>query len=121
MRGYSYQAIFRYHSGLRLDIQRVMFIHSHKIETLEQTRQLTQDIKASLGFSSEGRVNPKAREQLNPNNHATRDPKRKSVVGESSRNTKGGQCFKCQGYGHVAARYPSRNLLVSKSMMRSRQ
>ena len=37
----SYQAISRYCSGLRSDIQRAMFIHSHKIETLEQASQLT--------------------------------------------------------------------------------
>jgi len=32
----SYQAIFRYRSWLRSDIQQAMFIHSHKIQTLEQ-------------------------------------------------------------------------------------
>jgi len=31
----SYQAIFRYRSELRLDIQQAVFIHSYKIETLE--------------------------------------------------------------------------------------
>jgi len=39
----SYQAISQYRSRLRSDIQRVMFIHSHKIETLEQASQLAQD------------------------------------------------------------------------------
>jgi len=88
---------------LRSDIQRAMFIHSHKIETLEQASQLAQDIKTSLRFSSERRVIPKVGEQLNPNTHATRDPNGKSVIGESSRNAKGSQCFKYQYYGHVAA------------------
>jgi len=36
----SYQGISRYHSGLRSDIQRAMFIDSHKIETHEQANQL---------------------------------------------------------------------------------
>jgi len=35
------------------------------------------------------------------------------VIGESSKNTKGSQCFKCQDYGHIAAQCPSRSLLVS--------
>ena len=46
----SSQVIFRYRSGLRSDIQRALFIHSHKIETLEQASQLAQDIKTSLRF-----------------------------------------------------------------------
>jgi len=36
----SYQAISKYHSELRSDIQQAMFIHSHKTETLEQASQL---------------------------------------------------------------------------------
>ena len=52
----SYQVISRYHSRLRSDIQRTMFIHSHKIETRKQVSQLVQDIEASLRFSSERRV-----------------------------------------------------------------
>jgi len=35
---------------LKSDIQRAMFIHSHKIETLEQASQLTQGIKTSQIF-----------------------------------------------------------------------
>ena len=60
----SYQAISRYRSGLRSDIQRAIFIHSHKIETFEQASQLAQDIEGSLRFSSERRIISKAREQL---------------------------------------------------------
>jgi len=37
------------------------------------------------------------------------------VIGESFRNVKGSQCFKCPGYGHVAAHCPSRNLLIKKT------
>ena len=51
-----YQAIFRYRSGLRSDIQRAMFIHSHKIETLEHASQLAQVIDISLRFFPERRV-----------------------------------------------------------------
>ena len=36
------------------------------------------------------------------------------MIGEPSRNTKDSQCFKCQGYGHVVAQCPSRNLLIKK-------
>jgi len=36
------------------------------------------------------------------------------VLGEFSRNVKGNQCFKCQGYDHVAAQCPSRNLLIKE-------
>jgi len=35
-------------------------------------------------------------------------------MGESSKNVKDSQCFKCQGYGHVA-QCPSRNLLVREA------
>jgi len=37
------------------------------------------------------------------------------VIGESLKNTKGSQCFKCQGYSHITAQYPSRNLLVRET------
>ena len=66
-----------------------MSIHSHKIKTLEQVNHLAQDIQTSLKFSSECRVIPKAEEQPSPNTHATRDPKDKSVIGETSKNAKG--------------------------------
>jgi len=33
------------------------------------------------------------------------------VICESSKNTKNIRCIKCQGYGHVDAQCPSRNLL----------
>jgi len=79
-----YQAISRYHFRLRLDIQRVTFIHSHKIETLEQASQLAQDIKTSLRFSTERRDIPKIGEQPSLNTHITKDSKGKSVIGESS-------------------------------------
>ena len=36
------------------------------------------------------------------------------MIGESSRSAEGSQYFKCQGYGHIAAQYPSRNLLIKK-------
>jgi len=65
----SYQAISRYRSGLRLDIQRAMLIHSHKIETLEQTSQLAQDIETSLRFFLECRIIFKVGEQPSPNTH----------------------------------------------------
>jgi len=61
-----------------------MFIHSYKIETLEQASQLAQDIATSLTFSTERRVIPKAGEQPSPSTHTTRDPKDKAVIGESS-------------------------------------
>ena len=51
----SYQTISNYRSGLRSDIQRAMFIHSHKIETREQTSELAQDIEISLRFFSDVR------------------------------------------------------------------
>jgi len=41
----SYQALSRYHSELRSNIQRAVCIHSRTIETLEQVSQLTQDIE----------------------------------------------------------------------------
>jgi len=97
------------------DTQRAIFIHSHKIKTLEQASQLAQDIETSLRFSSQRRVIPKVRKQSSPNTHATRDPKSKSVIGESSKNVKCSQCFKCQGYDHVVAQCPSKNLLVRGS------
>ena len=37
------------------------------------------------------------------------------MIGESCRNAKGSQCFKYQDYGHFAAQYPSRNLLISEA------
>jgi len=67
----SCQAISRNCSGLRSDIHRAMFIHSHKTKTLEQASQLAQDIETSLRFFSERRVIPKAGEQLSPNTHTT--------------------------------------------------
>ena len=69
-------------------------IHSHKIETLEQASQLAQDIETSLRLSSKRRVILKAGKQPGLNTHTTRDSKDKSMIGESSRNAKGSQCFK---------------------------
>ena len=57
-----------------------MFIHSHKIETLEQASQLAQDIETSLRFSIERRVFPIAGEQPSPNTNTTKDTKGKSVM-----------------------------------------
>jgi len=37
------------------------------------------------------------------------------VIGESSRNARGNQCFKCQGYGHFTARCPSRKILIKEA------
>ena len=53
-------------------------------------------------------VIPKVGEQPSPNTHTTRDPKGKSVLGESSKSANDSQCFKC----HVAVKWPSGNLLV---------
>jgi len=66
-------------------------------------------------FSSERRVIPKVREQPSPHTDTTIDSKGKSVVGKSSKNTKGSQCFKCQGYGYVAAQCHFRNLLIKEA------
>jgi len=84
----SYQAVSRYRSGLRSDIQRAMFIHSREIETLKKASQLAQDIETSLRFSTECTTIPKAGEQPNPNNNTTKDTKVKSVIGESFRSAK---------------------------------
>jgi len=46
---------------------------------------------------------PKTEKKPNPNTHATRDSKGKYVIGESSRNVKGSQYFKCYGYDHFVA------------------
>ena len=67
-----------------------MLIHSHKVETLKHASQLAQNIETSLRFSSEHRFIPTA-EQPRSNTHATRDPKDKSTIGESSKNVKGSQ------------------------------
>jgi len=37
------------------------------------------------------------------------------VICESFKNAKSSQCFKCQGYGHIATQCPSRNLLVREA------
>ena len=37
------------------------------------------------------------------------------MIGESSINVKDSQRFKCQGYGHIVAQCPSRNLLVREA------
>ena len=103
----SYQVIFRYQFGLRSDILRAMFTHSHKIET--HASKLSQYIETSLRFSKECWVIPKTREQPSSNTHATRDLKGKSVIGESSMNAKGSQYFKCQRL------WPSRNLLFREA------
>ena len=91
-----------------------MFIHSHEIETLEQASKLAKDIKPILCFLQNVESSRKPQSNLAPNTYTNRDPKGKSVIGESSRNAKGSQCFKCQCYDHVAAQYPSRNLLIKK-------
>jgi len=91
----SYQDISRYYFELKSEIQREIFIHSHKIETLEQASQLAQDIETSLKFSPERSVIPKAGKQLSPNIHATRNSKGKYVISESSKHVNGSQCFKC--------------------------
>ena len=36
------------------------------------------------------------------------------MIGEFSKNAKGCQYFKCQGYEHVDAQCPSRNLLIKE-------
>ena len=95
------------------DIKRSMFIHSHKIETLEQASQLAQDRKTSL--SSECRVIPKARRATYPiHSYTTREPKGNPVISKSFKNAKGNQCFKCQEYDHIVAQCPSRNILIKE-------
>ena len=37
------------------------------------------------------------------------------MTSESSKNAKGSQCFKCQGYDHIVTQYPSKNLIVKKA------
>ena len=36
------------------------------------------------------------------------------MIGESSKNVKGSQCFKGQRYGHIPAQCPFRNLLIKE-------
>ena len=92
-----------------------MFIHSHKIETLEQASQLAQDIETFLGFSTECRVISKVREQPNPNTNTIKDTKGKSVIGGPSKSAKGSQYFKYQGYGCIVAQCPSRSLFIKET------
>jgi len=70
-----------------------MFIHSHKLETLEQASRLAQDIKTSLRFSSERKIIPKTGDNL-AQTLTPLDLKDKSVIGESFKNAKGSQYFK---------------------------
>jgi len=80
-----HQAIFKFCSGLRFDIQRAMLIHSQNMTSLAQTSLLALDIKNSLKFSSEHRFISKAVEQsrcqpedtVRPNTNITKDPKAK--------------------------------------------
>ena len=70
-----------------------MFIHLHKLETLEQPassryRNLPQIFLQSVGSFLKQRSNL-------AQTHATKEPKGKSVIGESSQNAKGSQYFKC--------------------------
>ena len=37
------------------------------------------------------------------------------MIGESPKNVKDSQCFKCKDYDHIAAHCPSRNLLVRET------
>ena len=92
-----------------------MFIHSHKIEILEQASQLAQDIKTFLRFSTERRVISKVREQPNPNTNTIKDTKGKSVIGGPSKSAKGSQYFKCHGYGHIIAQCPFRSLFIKET------
>jgi len=86
----SYQAISRYRSGKRSDIQRA----SHA----------AQDIKTS-DFLQSVRLFLKHGSNL-AQTHTAKDPKGKSVMGESSKNAEDSHCFKCQGYCHVATECP---------------
>ena len=58
-----HQAIFKFCSGLRFDIQRAMLIHSQNMTFLAQASQLAQDIENSLKFPSVRRLISKPGEQ----------------------------------------------------------
>ena len=85
------QAISRFCSWLR-NI-RGMLIHSQNMTSLTLASQLVQDIENSLKFSSKHSFIPKVREQskrqpevtVKPNFSTTKNPKGKSVIGESSK------------------------------------
>ena len=117
------QVISRFHSKLRSNI-RVMLIHSQNVTSLVQASQLAQDIKDSLKFYSECRFIAKVREQsrrqpddtVRPNTNTTKDPKGKSVIGESSKQgAKGMQCYRCHDYSHVDAQCLSGNFLIARA------
>jgi len=86
------QAISRSCSWLRINI-RGMLIHSQNMTSLAPASQLAQDIENSLKFSSEHSFIPKVREHskrqpevtVKPNFSTTKNPKGKSVIGESSK------------------------------------
>jgi len=85
--------IFRFCLGLRSDIQCTMLIHSRNVTSLAQASQLAQDIDNSHKFSLECRFVLKVGEQFRrqPENtvrastNTTKNPKDKSVIGESSK------------------------------------
>ena len=66
-------------------------------------------------FSSEHRIISKAEKQPSPNTHATRDPKGKSVIEKSSRNTKGGQCISVKTMVTLLHNVPIGIFLVRKA------
>jgi len=92
-------------------MQRAMLIHSQNVTSLAQASLLAKDIQNSLKFPSEGKFIAKAGEQsrcqpedIVTNTNTTKDPKDKSVIGESSKQgAKGMQCYNCHGHSYFVA------------------
>lgn len=101
------------------NIQQAMHIYSSNVDFLAQACQLAKHIDYlslspnALTSKARKQSRPPHENNVKPNTQTTRDPKGKSVIGESSKQDAiSVEYFKCHEYGHIAALCPTRNILV---------
>ena len=120
----------RSRKGLNYDLQRELV--AQQISTLDDAYILVQDLELILrpqgGWRFGNRMLPNnnfegpqgrylqgTQNRPNPNNRPLRlEDKGKSVVRETFRPNSRIQCFKCQGFGHMAAQCPNKTLLIEE-------
>jgi len=111
--------------ALKHEIRRAMLANSYHMSLLIDAFQLAHDLEISLRFPSDRRFPSKTEQQLGrqfesstkPGTSTGKDPKGKSVIGESSQQgTKGTMRFRCQGFSFFAAQCHTRTLLTKGAL-----
>ncbi|PKA54954.1 hypothetical protein AXF42_Ash000790 [Apostasia shenzhenica] len=120
----------RFRAGLREDIQRELYLH--RVATLEEAYQMAHDYErfqkpfvpqrtdTREGYTSVRPtpigVNPSATSAPVSRLPFSKEQKGEAVIDESSRGNTGRplRCFRCQGFGHIAAECASKALMIEQ-------